>query len=142
MENKAILFVLLSPAAHSMHAMPVAPAPTETPLEKGTRFKKECAQAAIAELAMKQRYINTLLHGNEYLENDEAEKLAQQEIKVQVKLRIKVITKAIFPQAPKLGRPVELNDFLEREADRYIKEAQEAQAQQASKKCAFFRCCC
>jgi hypothetical protein len=126
---------------HSIQAMQVAPEPIETIAQKGARFKTECAQKAKIELAKKQEHVDRFSIRYHDLDEDDIKELAHAEITRCLKDKIKESFKAIFPQALRLGRPVELNNFLETEADRYLKEAEEEQAVRAAKKCSWFSLC-
>ena len=141
MKSIAVLvsFLIVVP---SIHAMPVAPEPVETIPQKGNRFKIECARHAKAELAKKQEHTDRFTLRYHELEEEEIKALVQAEMMRLLKIQIKKSLKTIFPDAPRLRRSQELNNFLEREADRYLKEAEEEQAVRAAKKCWFFSRCC
>ena len=120
-----LMLGLLVFANGTIQAMRVAPDITETAAQKGARFKKECADAARLELARKQEHMDRATLGNPDLSDEEAAQIARNETVVQCKSRIKNILQTIFPTAPVLRTPVALNTWLEKESNRYIKQAEE-----------------
>lgn len=137
-----IIFSVLTVITSLIQAMQVAPEPIETAAQKGARFKNECIRIAKTELARKKEHGDRLRLGNPDLSVQEVNEIAQQEVIVLFKLQIKNTLRTVFPQAPLLGTPVALREWLERETDRYIKEAEEENALRAARKCSFFAVCC
>ena len=142
MKYVTMILSLLIVMVPQIHAMQAALEPIETPTQKGARFKKECAQKAKDEVATKQERMLRLSLRLPDLSAQEVNQLAQQEIMVCCTGQIKNSLRTVFPQAPLLGTPVALREWLEREADRYIKEAEEENALRAARKCSFFAVCC
>lgn len=150
MKRTVFMFSLL--ITPIVHAMRVAPAPIETPAQKGARFKKECAEHARIEVAGKQERKERASLRNADWGEEEINQLVEIEIREAVHERIKASLRDIFPESTLFPTPIALRERVDREVYPAIKKAEEdkaiqdaQRAAQAQQKCSFLSCftaCC
>lgn len=125
--------------AASVYAMRVAPAPVETQAQKGTRLKKECLEHAKVALAKKDEHANSIRVNQEDLDELEIIKLAMQFVLTDIKDRVKLTVREIFPESPLAKKRVALDAWAEDQATKFLNQAQEEQLKGSS---AWWKCGC